>query len=289
MKYFIVDVFCKEKYTGNQLAVVLANSSLTKNEMQVIANEFHFSETTFILGKNEQDNSYRVLIFTPKSEVPFAGHPTLGTAFIIRNEIEFTKPENIFLDLNVGKIKVSFDDKNNIQWMKQIEPEFGKIHSKNKVAELINLKKDNIDEKFPIQEVSTGINFLIIPLKNINSVKKASTNLILYKKYFKDKKPLPIFIFCPETYEKENKVNCRLFADVFGVPEDPATGSANGCLAAYLAHYKYFGSNKVDITVEQGYEINRKSILHLRSNLESNKYNIEVGGKVIKVSEGLLL
>jgi len=126
-------------------------------------------------------------------------------------------------------------------------------------------------------------------LKNMHAVKQASINLIVYNKYFKNNNPLPIFIFCPESYEKENAINARMFSHAFGIPEDPATGSANGCLAAYLTYHRYFGSNTVDITVEQGYEIGRKSIIHLRSTLENNTYNIEVGGKVIAVAEGMLL
>ena len=111
---------------------------------------------------------------------------------------------------------------------------------------------------------------------------------IQYKEFFKGKSETPIFIYCKETYEHENEFNCRMFADALGVPEDPATGSANGCFAAYLSKYEILGTKKVNVKVEQGYEINRKSILHLRTQNESNKYNIEVGGKVIKVAEGHL-
>jgi trans-2,3-dihydro-3-hydroxyanthranilate isomerase len=289
MKFYIADVFGVEKYSGNQLAVVVPDEILSVSKMQQIANEFHFSETTFVSMKNSKANEFSVNIFTPKNEVPFAGHPTLGTAFIIKNEIVREKINEIFLNLKVGKIPVLFDDKYELQWMSQIEPTFGSIHNPEEVAGIIGLSSGEIDTQFPIQNVSTGIEFLLIPLKRLNSVKLASTNLAKYKEYFQKSEPKPLFVFCPETYEAANKINCRMFADVFGIPEDPATGSANGCLAAYLAKYNYLKTNQIEIKVEQGYEIGRKSILHLRSSYENGKYHIKVGGKVIKVAEGILV
>ncbi len=289
MKYFIVDVFCKGKYSGNQLAVVLSPSSLSGEMMQVIANEFHFSETSFILENNQHEGLYRVRIFTPQNEVPFAGHPTLGSAFIIRNEFETRSCKQVILDLDVGKIPVTFDDDQDIQWMRQIEPTFGSLHHQNAIAQLLGLTPDEMDERFPVQAVSTGIEFLLVPLKDLNAVRKASLNLGRYREYFTGSKHLPMFIFCPETYEKTNAIHCRMFADDLGIPEDPATGSANGCLAAYLTHYQYFGSREIGISVEQGYEMGRQSILYIKSNLEKNRYNIEVGGKVKMIAQGELI
>lgn len=257
--------------------------------MQKIASEFHFSETTFVFPKEKNEVSYRVRIYTPKSEVPFAGHPTLGTAYVIRNELEEKDVSKILLNLNVGQIPVIFDDAREIQWMKQIEPVFGSKHNLKDIAEIIGLSESDVDLRFPIQGVSTGIEFLIIPLKGIAAVKRACVNLDRYQEYFKKSAQMPLFVFSPETYEKENQINCRMFADVFGIPEDPATGSANGCFAAYLSKYRFFGTDSINVKVEQGYEINRKSILHIRTRFENDKYNIEVGGKVIKVAQGNLM
>jgi trans-2,3-dihydro-3-hydroxyanthranilate isomerase len=289
MRHFIVDVFCKEKYSGNQLAVVLCPDSLPDKEMQTLASEFHFSETSFVFFNAKKDGAYPVKIFTPHNEVPFAGHPTLGTAYIIRNELEMGRVDRVTLNLTVGKIPVDFDDLAGLQWMKQIEPTFGAQHDPARIAEIINLSEADIDTRFPLQQVSTGIDFLIIPVKGLASVKKASTNLVKYNAYFDATTARDLFIFSPETYEKGNAINCRMFADIFGIPEDPATGSANGCLAAYLSKYKYFGSENVDLSVEQGYEIGRKSILRIKAHRRDGIYNIEVGGKVIKVAEGTLV
>jgi trans-2,3-dihydro-3-hydroxyanthranilate isomerase len=289
MKFFIVDVFGLDKYSGNQLSVVILDKPISQSEMQKIANEFHFSETTFILIENSTGNEFQVKIFTPQNEVPFAGHPTLGTAFIIRNEILRENIHEVVLNFMVGKIPVSFDDNRELQWMSQIEPAFGRTHNPEEIAKILNISTDEIDLNFPVQNVSTGIEFLLIPLKTLNSVKLVSTNLTKYKEYFQKIESKPLFVFCPETYDADNRINCRMFADLFGIPEDPATGSANGCLAAYLTKYNYLKTSQIDIQVEQGYEIGRKSILHLRSCFDDGKYNIKVGGKVIKIAEGMLV
>lgn len=288
MKYFIVDVFCREKYAGNQLAVVIQDKPLTDTLMQNIASEFHFSETTFVNPEKNKDGSWNVRIFTPKNEVPFAGHPTLGTSWVIRNEIDKSPRKDLTLCVKAGLIPVAFDDESSALWMKQLEPVFGTVHEGAPIADFLSINTDDIDSRFPVQEVSTGINFLLVPLKNLTAVQKASLNFQHYLNYFAGSEPLPVFLFCPETYEKDNSINCRMFDDFSGIPEDPATGSANGCLAAYIVKNKYFGSHKTDITVEQGYEIDRKSILHLKANLENGLYNIEVGGSVIKTAEGEL-
>jgi trans-2,3-dihydro-3-hydroxyanthranilate isomerase len=289
MKFFIVDVFGKEKYSGNQLAVVVLNESISKEKMQRIANEFHFSETTFISLHESGKDGYKVNIFTPESEVPFAGHPTLGTAFVIKNELDKSNQTKLILDLKVGKIPVTFDTVNDLFWMKQIEPSFGQVHNPEDIAYVINVKVEDIDTLFPVQDISTGLEFTIIPLKNLDAIKAASTNITKYKSYFSDRGQNPLFLFCHQTYEKENDFNCRMFAEAFGIPEDPATGSANGCFAAYLLKNNYLHSNQIDIRVEQGYEIGRKSLLYLRSSVVNGKYDINVGGKVIKVAQGELV
>jgi trans-2,3-dihydro-3-hydroxyanthranilate isomerase len=291
MKYFIVDVFGKEKYSGNQLAVVLPDHEIQQETMQRIAAEFNFSETTFINTGEKLSNGYNVRIFCPRNEVPFAGHPTLGTAFIIRDEIIKNSIEKIVLNFKIGPITVTFDsnDDSETLWMRQIQPEFGKIYDAKEISRVINVSPDDIDDAYPVQEVSTGLPFVLVPLKNLLAVKSSSINIESYNRVFIKGREKPIFIFCPETYEPENQINCRMFAHIFGISEDPATGSANGCLAGYLVHYHYFKKGTIDVRVEQGYEINRKSLLYLKAEKEIDRINIRVGGKVIKIAQGTLL
>ena len=292
LKFYIVDVFAEEKYTGNQLAVFRDAADISGELMQKIAREMHFSETTFILSDKERDGGYDVRIFTPEAELPFAGHPTLGTAFVIQQEILKTKVDRVFLNLGVGQIPVTFEfrgDKVDILWMKQKAPKFGQSYDREQIANLINIESSAIDERFPVQEVSTGFFSLIVPLKSLDAVKKARINRDLYDA-FVDRGGAPgILVFAPETYNKDNHLNIRFFADALGVPEDPATGSANGCLGGYLVKNRYFGTPKIDIQNEQGIEINRPSLIHIKAEDTGDSIEINVGGYVIPVAKSELV
>ncbi|MGP7818501.1 PhzF family phenazine biosynthesis protein [Niallia sp. 01092] len=286
MNYSIVDVFSQGKYTGNQLAVFKNAGNISSNDMQQIAKEINFSETTFILSNTKKDDGYDVRIFTPNEEVPFAGHPTLGTAFIIQNEILEKPLEKLTLNFKAGQIPVTFDNHEEILWMKQNEPTFGKVLDKNQVSDILNINQEYIDNRFPIQEVSTGLPVIIVPLKSLEAVKKVKINKEKYFELIAQTDAKAIMVFSPETYHTENDVNVRDFADYYGVPEDAATGSANGCLAAYLVKYRYFEKSEINIRVEQGYEINRSSLLFLKANIDNGKININVGGRVEKIAQG---
>lgn len=285
--YSIVDVFSEGKYTGNPLAVFKNAGKISDREMQKIAKEINYSETTFILSDSKNDGGYDVRIFTPNEEVPFAGHPTLGTAYIIQNEVLKGSSENLILNFKGGKIPVSFNNQEEVLWMKQNEPTFGKILDPNHVADVLNIDKENIDDRFPIQEVSTGLAVIIVPLNSLEAVKKVTINKEKYFELIQHTEAKAIMVFCPEVYHSENDLNVRDFADYYGIPEDAATGSANGCLAAYLVKYEYFKKSKINIRVEQGYEIQRPSLLFLKADEDNNgKINVYVGGKVVKIAQG---
>ncbi len=289
MKYYIVDVFAQEKYNGNQLAVFVDAGTLTSQQMQRIAKEINYSETTFITDNQSREGGYDVRIFTPAQELPFAGHPTLGTAYIIGQEVIKQPVKKVILNLKVGQIPVSLhyaDNSLDLLWMQQKPPTFGQKFAIEAIAPLLNLSIDDLDSNFPIQEVSTGVPFIILPLKTLAAVKKAKVNLEPYFALISNTEAKSILIFCPETYHQENNLNVRVFCDYLGIPEDPATGSANGCLAGYLANYAYFGADSIDIRVEQGYEIGRDSLLLLKAQKTDADIDVFVGGKVIMVAKG---
>ncbi len=289
--FYIVDVFAEEKYAGNQLAVVRDAAALSDEQMQQITQEMHYSETTFILGEVPRDGGYDVRILTPAAEVPFAGHPTLGTAYIIQNEIIKEPVNEVVLNLKVGRIPVTFKktgEGENILWMKQIEPVFGEVFDADDIAQVLTVEKGDIDERFPIQDVSTGVPFIIVPLKTLDAVKRTKVNKDEYFKFVENKNAKVILIFCPQTYHKQNDLNVRVFCDYVGIPEDPATGSGNGCLAGYLVKNRFFGTSAIDVRVEQGYEIGRPSLLYLKAQGENGKIDVSVGGKVIMVAKGRL-
>jgi trans-2,3-dihydro-3-hydroxyanthranilate isomerase len=284
--FYILDVFAESKYAGNQLAVFRNAGDIPGAEMQQLAREINFSETTFILSDEPQpDGGFDVRIFTPREEVPFAGHPTLGTAHIIRNEILKGQADEVCLNLKVGQIPVTFGA-DGYGWMKQVEPVFGQQHSAKILAPVLGLEVDEIDPRFPIQEVSTGLPFFIVPLKSLAALKKAKVNLEKCYDLIEKTVAKGILVFCPETYEAGNDLSVRVFVDYYGVPEDPATGSGNGCLAGYLVKYRYFGKESINVRSEQGYEIGRPSLLLLKAEDKNGKIEIFVGGKSITVARG---
>jgi trans-2,3-dihydro-3-hydroxyanthranilate isomerase len=287
--FYIVDVFAESKYAGNQLAVFRGGQALSAQEMQQIAREINFSETTFIMSETPRDGGYDVRIFTPKEEVPFAGHPTLGTAHIIMSELLHGQAEKVALNLKAGQIPVTFgageEGKGNY-WMKQIEPTFGRQFTPAVIAPILGLGVDDIDVRYPIEEVSTGLPFIITPLKSLAALKRAKVAKEAYFELVKDTWAKGILIFTPQPHEAQNDLSVRVFVDYLGVPEDPATGSGNGCLAGYLVQQRYYGQASVNVCSEQGYEIGRPSLLFLRAEEKEGKINIWVGGKAITVSRG---
>ena len=291
-QFYILDVFAEEKYAGNQLAVVRDAAALSDEQMLRITKEMNYSETTFILSEQPRESGYDVRIFTPAAEVPFAGHPTLGTAFVIRHEISKQAVDTINLNLKVGQIPVSFshsDGKPDVLWMRQIEPVFGQTMVPADISEVLGLDGGDIEEGFPIEEVSTGMFFIIVPLKTLDAVKRAKVARDKYFQLIENLQAKVILVFCPQTYNHDNDLNVRIFCDFVGIPEDPATGSGNGCLAGYLVKHHYFGNDKIDIRVEQGYEISRPSLLYLRAENKQGKIDVSVGGRVVMVAQGQLL
>ncbi|HML03159.1 MAG TPA: PhzF family phenazine biosynthesis protein [Candidatus Bathyarchaeia archaeon] len=289
--FYVIDVFAEKKFAGNQLAVYRSAGMLSGEEMQKIAKEMHFSETIFILSEKQKDGGYDVRIFSPEKEMPFAGHPTLGTAFVIQQEIIKQKVDEVGLNLKVGQIPVSFNYKDNrpdTLFMKQVPPTFGRTVDPKTVSEVLGIDVDDIDSRFPVEEVSTGLPFLIVPLKTLDAVKRARTNRDEYLKLIEGLDAKAILLFCPETYSEDNDLNARMFGDYFGIAEDPASGSANGCLAGYLVKHRFFGKDRIDLRVEQGYEIGRPSLLLLKAE-NKPKWKVLVGGRALMVAKGELV
>ncbi|MDP8900762.1 MAG: PhzF family phenazine biosynthesis protein [Actinomycetota bacterium] len=285
LAFTIVDVFAEEKYAGNQLAVVRGAAGLSDEILQKITREMNYSETTFILSEEERDGGYDVRIFTPGGEVPFAGHPTLGTAHVIRDEILATPAKRVVLNLEAGKIPVTFGD---VLWMRQLPPTFGPVLDPNRLARVLGLEEDDLDDRHPVREVSTGLPAIIIPLKNLDALRRCRVDWDLYRETVAAGENL--YAFCPEPHGGgPGDVSARMFSDDPGIPEDPATGSAAGCLAGYLVEHRLFGTDAVDARVEQGYEIQRPSLLYLRAHRKGDRINVSVGGKVQLVARGELL
>lgn len=290
-RFHIVDVFADRRYGGNQLAVIEDAASLETDEMQRIAREFDFSETTFIESSDPEARRHEVRIFTPEAEIPFAGHPTLGTAFVLLERFASDQAAGVTLQLEVGEVpvRVEGDDQGRTLWMEQPAPSFRQRFSPAAVAPVLGLEPAAIHETWPIQSVSTGLPTVIVPLESGEALREISVDRRAYDEFVAGHDAKNILTFSPESRRAEHDLAVRVFAPFYGVPEDPATGSSNGCLAAYLVEHRCLGSEGVDIRVGQGYEMGRPSTLQLRGDRGRDDIEIQVGGRVIPVAEGRLV
>lgn len=282
MKFYIVDCFAEEKYQGNELLVVIPGRPISDEEQQKIAREINFSETTFILSDKKQNGGYDVRIWTPNvGEVPFAGHPTLGTAAVIRNVIECGSNDVIKLNLKAGQIPVFASEHG--QTMLQNEPKFGTVIESKEISEIYGISEQDILNEYPIQWVSTGLEAVIVPLKSREALSKLSCNKELFFKYIERHPECNCnHLFFVKTGENVLQARCLMEDFV----EDPATGSANGDLAGYVIKHNFFGKADVEYSVYQGYDMGRPSCLQIQATLKDNNWRIAVGGNCYIVAKG---
>jgi trans-2,3-dihydro-3-hydroxyanthranilate isomerase len=170
--------------------------------------------------------------------------------------------------------------------MRQKPPEFGAVLAAEELAPVLGLEVGDFDPRFPIQEVSTGIPFLIVPLRSLTALQRIKVNSDRLSTVVESLQAKEVFVFCPETRHSDNHFSARMFAPLLGVPEDPATGSANGCFAGYLVEQGYLGRGAIDVRVEQGYEMGRPSLLRLQAQPAGDAIEVNVGGRVVLVARG---
>lgn len=280
-----VDVFTSVPLEGNQLAVFADGRSLSDAEMQALAKEMNLSETTFILPRDaatERERGVRVRIFTVDEELPFAGHPTLGTAMVLRGN---SGAEEVALDLNVGRIPVRFSTRDGLPFgmMTQRDPEFGEKHTREDVARASGLAVDDIADDLPIQTVSTGNKFAIVPVKSLAVLQALAPTWANMKAYL-DKSDAKFFYFVSrEAVNPEAKLQSRM---IFYNGEDPATGSAAGPCAAWAVQYGVVPPDQQAL-MEQGVEMKRRSRIFFSAGRNGSKIvNVRVGGHVVEVVRG---
>jgi trans-2,3-dihydro-3-hydroxyanthranilate isomerase len=282
-----VDVFSSRPLEGNQLAVFLDGHGLRDSEMQALAREMNLSETTFVLPRpqaTEKKQGVKVRIFTVAEELPFAGHPTLGTAFVLRK----AKQREITLDLKVGKIRVSFEelDGNLFGEMQQRDPVMGSIHDKRAVGLAAGLDPEAIDPNLPVQTVSTGLAFAMVPVRNLETVRNLSPNWKRMAEYLETTDAKFFYFVTRETVDPKARVHARM---IFYNGDDPATGSAAGCCAAWMVAHGVARSEE-RVLIEQGLEIRRPSQIFVRAATTGNGIvNVRVGGNVLSLMRGEVL
>jgi trans-2,3-dihydro-3-hydroxyanthranilate isomerase len=281
-----LDVFSSHAFEGNPLAVFPDARGLTDREMQSIAREMNLSETTFVLPRDastEQDRGVRVRIFTVGEELPFAGHPTLGTAFVLRGT---TGAKEVALELNVGRVPVTFEDAPGqpaFGEMTQKDPVFGLEHDREAVVRATGLRDGDIDPSLPVQTVSTGLPYTVVPLRGLDAIRRLHVDVSAMTEYL-DQMDCRFFYFVTrETVDPAARLHARM---IFYNGEDPATGSAAGCAAAWMTAN---GIAQPDerVMIEQGIEIGRPSQIFVRAGRQDDRVvNVRVGGHVVELLRG---
>ena len=280
------DVFSSNPLEGNSLAVFSDARGLSDTEMQSVAKEMNLSETTFILPRDpkiERERGVRVRIFTVQEELAFAGHPTLGTAFALRGK---SGAQEITLELNVGKVPVRFEDtadQPTFGEMTQVDPTFGLVHEREAMARATGLSPEDFDATLPIQTVSTGMPFTIAPLKSLAVIQKLRVDLHHATEYLEKTGGKFLYFVARETVDPAAGLHARM---LFYNGEDPATGSAAGCTAAWMVQHGVAESDQ-RVLIEQGVEMQRPSRIFVRASRRDNRIvNVRVGGNAIEVIRG---
>ncbi|PZD96057.1 phenazine biosynthesis protein [Paenibacillus sambharensis] len=285
MKFYIVDVFAESRYEGNQLAVFMPEEPLTERLMQQIAREVNFAETTFIMPGRQGGGEYKVRIFSPAAELPFAGHPTLGTAYIIDSILQ-PGSSSLILHLPVGPIRV--ERIRDQWWMEQNQPLLGTVlPGRKQAASVLQLKEDDLISDLPVQFVSTGLPSVILPLASVEALSRCLVDHSQFRLFLEQQAQANIVAFARAEEGSADTLRVRCFINEPGYQEDSATGSANGNLAAYLIEHQYFGqSHLINYTVLQGLEMGRPSRLAVQCGKTEGLYTIRVGGRVVPVASG---
>jgi trans-2,3-dihydro-3-hydroxyanthranilate isomerase len=283
------DVFTSRPLEGNPLAIFPDARGLTDHDMQTIAREMNLSETTFIFPRDaatEKQRGVRVRIFSVQEELPFAGHPTLGTAFALRDGASTSE---IRLDLNVGTIPVRFEEVHgqpSFGEMRQNDPVVGPIHEARAVAEATGIPLEDVDSQLPVQTISTGVPFTILPLCGLDAIQRLNINQKSAADYLASTGGKFFFCVSRETVDPAARLHARM---LFYNGEDPATGSASGCAAAWMVQHGV-AQPEERVLIEQGVEMKRPSRIFVRASRSNDGVvNVRVGGNVVEVLRGELV
>jgi trans-2,3-dihydro-3-hydroxyanthranilate isomerase len=273
LNYRLVDVFTSRAFGGNQLAVFPEAGELPTELMQALARELNLSETTFVSAPRDAQNDFRVRIFTPLAELPMAGHPTVGTAYVLSQEGFIKRGETetrVNFEEGVGTIPVTieFDEEGAPDWiqMQQPLPVFGpRLTDVETVAEMLSVEAEAITATgLPVEVVSCGVPFLFVPLKNLEAIRRTRFRLDVWERALREVVPPEVFVFTTEVENRGSSVHSRMFAPAFGINEDPATGGASGPLGCYMVkHAVVAAAQAVELISEQGIEMGRPSFIKI--------------------------
>ena len=295
MRYLLLDVFTSTPLLGNQLAVFTDARGLDGTRMQAIAREMSLSESTFILPAEESGTDIRMRIFTPATELPMAGHPTIGSAFALAHLGAIAHGQTRFVfGLNIGPVPVDLEwdgSRLRFAWMTQLPPSFGSVVTERAaVAEALGLSLDALAPELPVQEVSCGVPYLLVPLRDRETVDRAVSDAGAFRRLRAAIDiNLPIFLFAA-TEGRDGTAYSRMFAPSFSIVEDPATGSASGPLGCYLVEHGVVREEATKhIVSAQGVAMGRASRIHIEITGRPGAITkVRVGGEAVLVGRGEL-
>lgn len=296
-RFWQLDVFTDHAFGGNQLAVFPDGRGLSDEEMQVIAREMNFSETTFVLPPELPAADWKVRIFTPAMEMPMAGHPTVGTTAVLAAQGMVkvaAEGGEVILELGIGAVSVIVEPHKKGElpfvWMTHRAPEYGESRTdREAIARALGLDKSDIREDLPIEIVSTGVPFLFVPLTGLKAIKDARSEAAALGRLFEGRKPANVALLTTQTIDPGTKIHARMYSPhLAGIVEDPATGSMAAPLGAYLAKHGLLGQGPLSrFTIEQGIEMLRPSRIEVEvGHLDDQVVTLRIGGQSVLVGEG---
>ncbi|HEX8189012.1 MAG TPA: PhzF family phenazine biosynthesis protein [Pyrinomonadaceae bacterium] len=298
LHYHLIDVFTDRAFGGNPLAVITNGRGVPGETMQAVAKEFNLSETTFVLPPDDPRHDWRVRIFTPGSELPMAGHPTVGTAFVLAREHLIPRggrETNVVFEEGVGPVPVRVEFEGgepSFAEMRQPLPTFGpRLDDRRAVARMLSLEESDLESDLPVEVVSCGVPFLYVPLRGLDAARRARPRVDLIERAADEHGvPPAVFVFTREVEGAGSTVHGRMFAPGLGIAEDPATGAASGPLGCYLVSYGLVeGARAAEIVSEQGIEMGRPSYVRIGIERQGEEVTaVRVGGQCHFMGEGFI-
>lgn len=287
-RIYLVDVFAREPYSGNPLAVVAGSEPLADATMQQIAAEINFSETTFLSPMTDATGAYPVRVFTPVREIAFAGHPILGTAWVLRRFLLRQALTRIHLGLGPGPVPVTFEidaDGSESCWFVAPPITLGACIDAPAMTSALGLAANDIDSRTPVQVVSANTAAIIVPLRGLDALRRARLDLDAFAPLAAAGHPPLTYLYCRQTRAPNSDIAARFFFEAGAVREDPATGNGAAFLGAYLQQHDSAGNAGIRLRIEQGHELGRPSLIHLHV----EDHEVRVGGRVFATVAGELL
>lgn len=295
LRFVTLDVFTQRRLAGNPLAVVIDADGLEQPQMQAVAREFNLPETVFVLQPADPDHRARIRIFTPAAELPFAGHPTVGTAVLLGCMTGGSNPRVFVLEEAIGLVRCKVIRKGRTEGhatfaIPRLPAEVGAGPDNKTAAAALNLAEDDVGfDDFRPQRWSAGVALTFVPIRSLAAIRRAQPDGVRFETAFGGGGPGMAYLFCAETAETGNHFHARMFAPSLGIPEDPATGAAAAAFAGMLSAHGGLADGRHDIRIEQGYEMGRPSLIELGLERSNNALNAaSIGGHAVVVSEGTI-